>query len=153
VPARADLRIVPAPGGNPPFPQAYRLEHEFAEGWRFIRVSPRKPLPIMGRPQAVGMWIYSPKGTGDFLRCRVVDATGTTYQPLAPEPVTWEGWRWITLPLDDPKTEHWGGAIDGRIHYPLRWDTLLLVDSHTRAHSGVIYFTGITLLYEAADPP
>ena len=83
----------------------------------------------------------------DGIRCRFVDANGTVFQPTATERLTWQGWRWITMPMDDPNIEHWDGAGD-QIDYPIRWDTLLLIDSPGNAHTGTVHFTGVTLIYE-----
>jgi hypothetical protein len=127
---------------------ACRVEYDFGAGWRFLRVAPRQALPIEGRPKAVGMWIYNAAATGDGIRCRFTDASGWTFQPTAVEKLTWEGWRWVTMPLDDPHIEHWGGAGAEGLHYPIRWDSLLVVDSPGHAHNGTVFFTGVTLIYE-----
>jgi polysaccharide biosynthesis protein PslG len=190
VPARADLRVVAAPGQDgregqqrrsavtapaddrtrrkperpnaqgprpstqgpirptPNAPSACRVEYDFGAGWRFLRVAPRQTLPIEGKPKAVGMWIYNSGSTGDGIRCRFTDANGWTFQPTATEKLTWEGWRWVTMPLDDAHIEHWGGAGAEGLHYPIRWDSLLVVDSPGHAHKGTVYFTGVTLIYE-----
>ena len=48
--------------------------------------------------------------------------------PLSYGLVTWTGWKWIEIPMTG-QLQHWGGANDGVIHYPIRWETLLLVDN------------------------
>jgi len=53
----------------------------------------------------------------------------------------------VLFPLDDPRAGHWGGANDGLPHYPLRWNTLLLIDSADRHQTqGEIYLSGPTLM-------
>ncbi|MCS6859297.1 MAG: cellulase family glycosylhydrolase [Abditibacteriales bacterium] len=146
VPAKLDMRVVDAPDPNAPFAKACRVDYEFGQGWRFLRVTPKKTLPIPGKPKAVGMWVYNTHNTRDWLRCRIVDATGQTFQPTASEPLTWQGWRWVTMRLDDPQVGHWGGANDGVIHYPIRWDSIFLIDSTSHPHQGTVYFTGVTLI-------
>jgi hypothetical protein len=43
---------------------------------------------------------------------------------------------------------HWGGAKDGEIHYPIRWDTLFLIDGRNNAAEGEIYLAAPILFYE-----
>jgi hypothetical protein len=38
-------------------------------------------------------------------------------------------------------TSYWGGANDGVVHYPIRWDTVFLLDGTRIATSGVVYFS------------
>ena len=68
----------------------------------------------------------------------------------------------LPLPLGEPREEwtvlaaridegrglgHWGGANDGIVHHPIRWDAVILVDSIRReAHSGEIEVRDITLI-------
>lgn len=146
VPAKLNMRVVDAPAPDAPFAKACRVDYEFGQGWRFLRVTPKKTLPIRGKPKAVGMWVYNTANTRDWLRCRIVDSTGQTFQPTASEPLTWQGWKWITMSLDDPNVGHWGGANDGVIHYPIRWDSIFLVDSTAQPHQGTVYFAGVTLI-------
>ena len=43
---------------------------------------------------------------------------------------------------------NWGGANEGVVHYPIRWDCLLLIDSASRKETqGVLYVSGPTLIY------
>jgi len=147
VPATLDMRGVDAPAPDAPFKRACRVDYDFGQGWRFLRVTPKKPLPIRGKPKKVGMWVYNTSNTRDWVRCRVVDSTGQTFQPTASEPLTWQGWKWITMSLDDPNVGHWGGANDGVIHYPMRWDSIFLIDSTSHPHQGTVYFAGVTLIY------
>lgn len=123
------------------------LRADFPDGWRYFVVTPtRKEIP--NDAMAVGMWVKG-DGSGDALRCRFVDAKGQVYQPTYGN-VDWTGWRWITMPLDDPSVGSWGGPQDGVIHAPIRWDSVVLLDSSTqKAHSAHIRFSGITLIAPA----
>jgi hypothetical protein len=54
----------------------------------------------------------------------------------------------VTIPLDAGNSGHWGGADDGVIHYPIRWDTLLLIDSARREKTaGEVYLASPLLVY------
>lgn len=139
-----------APSEGPPGDglRTYRIAYRFAGGWKFVRVVPNTGSikPIEGRPHAMGVWIHG-DGKGNIPRFRFADATGQTWQPDG-EPITWTGWRFVVFPMDGSRSGRWGGADDGMIHYPLRWDTLFLLDSPGgKATDGVIHFAGLTLIY------
>ena len=106
-----------------------KISYTMAAGWKYIWVVPSQDTPrrLQGRPKAVATWVYS-DGSGNHLRMRFRDATGQTFQPtggVMKEP----GWQYVVFSLTGEKTGHWGGADDGVVHYPIRWDTPLLIDS------------------------
>ncbi len=51
--------------------------------------------------------------------------------------------------LDGGFPGFWGGANDGVVHYPIRWDAVVLVDSNQQSadQDWSIYVTGIALQY------
>jgi hypothetical protein len=147
IPAKATVTSVVAPGPEAPCANAFKLDYEFAAGWRFVRCIPDvKPAPaIPGRPQAFGLWVCGDK-CGHQLNARIADASGQTFQ-INGEKIDWTGWRWVTFPVGELQhASHWGGADDGQIHGALRWDCPLLLDSHRHGGTGTIYFAGLTLL-------
>ena len=138
-----------SPPDGPPAPAVATLKIAYSceAGWKFVRLVPQgdEMKKIEGRPRALGLWLYS-DGTGNSPRVRFTDATGQTFQPAA-DPMKWKGWRWVEFRLDDPHAGHWGGAGDGRIHYPIRWDTLLLIDNVGRQKvQGEVYLAAPTLI-------
>lgn len=127
---------------------ALRVTYEFAPGWKFFRLTPQGRLadPLPDHPVAFGCWVHG-DGSGNFLRIRFTDRTGQTFQPDY-GPIDWHGWRYVTFPLDGQRGGHWGGADDGTVHYPIRLDTVLLVDSAgARGGRGEVWATGFTLTY------
>ena len=76
------------------------------------------------------------------------DSSGQTFQPDGGR-VTWQGWRYVAFPLTGgTNMGHWGGANDGTIHYPIRLDTLFLLDNVSREKSeGTIYLASPVLVY------
>ena len=43
---------------------------------------------------------------------------------------------------------HWGGPNDGDIHYPIKWDSIFLLDNVSRQPvEGEIYLSAPTLIY------
>ncbi len=124
------------------------IRYQFDAGWKFVRLAPRDNAvtKIEGQPQAFRAWVYG-DGSGNQLRLRLADATGQTFQPGG-QPLDWRGWRSVTIPLEAGNSGHWGGADDGVIHYPIRWDTLLLIDSARREKTaGDIYLASPVLVY------
>lgn len=136
---------VPEPGMA-----ALMLTYKADRGWKFWRVAPTTEnlKVIKGEPKALGLWVWG-DGSGSLARLRVVDSTGQTFQP-AGERITWKGWRYVTIPMDAAAAGgggHWGGADDGVIHYPIHWDTLVLLDrDKAKTADGTIYLAGPTLV-------
>jgi len=138
------------PAGGPPLPgvKCLRVAYDMKKGWKFIRLAPRREAArkIEGKPRALALWLHG-DASGHSPRLRFTDATGQTFQPTA-ESITWRGWRCVTFPMDGSRAGHWGGANDGVVHYPIRWDTLLLIDKdRDRAGAGEIHVASPTLLY------
>ncbi|MGM0490227.1 MAG: cellulase family glycosylhydrolase [Planctomycetota bacterium] len=124
-----------------------RVDYRFGSGWRFLRLVPPQGQPhtIDGKPTGFGMWIY-----GDGQRCsprlRVEDATGQTWQPSGPT-IDWNDWRYIEFPLS-AASGHWGGAEDGKIHFPVAWDSMFLLDNTARRHNqGTVFLSTPVVLY------
>ncbi|OHE79489.1 MAG: hypothetical protein A2107_05745 [Verrucomicrobia bacterium GWF2_62_7] len=149
--ATASITLADAPGGkDAPFPKAFRLDYNFDTGWRFVRCVPDtpKPLPIAGRPEALGVWVFG-DNSGCSLHLRIRDESGQTFQFGGPK-IEWTGWRWVTFDLADlRRAGHWGGASDGVVHGELRWDCPLLLDGLRQKTAGTVWFAGLTLI--AAD--
>jgi hypothetical protein len=118
-----DLTEPPQPG----LKNAIQVDYQFATGWKYapIRIA-KEGAAIEGKPAIVGMWVFG-NASGDVLRCTVRDSTGQTFQHTY-GPVTWTGWKWITMPLDGGDAGHWGGANDGVMHYPIQWESPMLID-------------------------
>lgn len=146
--ATANITLADAPGDKAaPSPKAFRLDYDFSEGWRFVRCVPDvpKPLPLAGKPQALGVWVFG-DNSGCSLNLRIRDDSGQTFQVNGPK-IEWTGWRWVTLDLSGLRhAGHWGGANDGIIHGALRWDCPLLLDGHRRKAAGTVWFAGLRLV-------
>ncbi len=126
---------------------ALTLDYQCGAGWKFLRIVPRNDAlrALPGSPRALGLWLRG-DGSGNHARLRLTDSTGQTHQPGG-ERIQWTGWRFVRFALDEPGA-HWGGANDGVLHYPLRLDTLLLIDQADPAHpsQGVIGIAAPTLM-------
>jgi hypothetical protein len=72
---------------------------------------------------------------------RLKDATGQVWQANG-DTIEWTGWRYVEFPLDAARCGHWGGANDGVIHYPLSWESYILLDNVKRTRtSGSLVLT------------
>jgi hypothetical protein len=120
-----------------------RVKFEMDAGWKFEQVMPATAdgRRIEGRPTSLGMWVYG-DGSGCQIRARFIDAEGQTFQPDGPR-VDWRGWRWVNLPMSGGTMAHWGRG-DGEVQYPIRWDTVLLLDNVSKKKvRGEIWVGGV----------
>jgi polysaccharide biosynthesis protein PslG len=137
----------PSPGGNP----VVKLKYAMSVGWKFIRVTPPGDAErkIGEFAREFGLWLHG-DGHGCIPRIRFVDATGQIFQSDGPR-IDWKGWRYVTFPMqatEENELHHWGGANDGVIHYPIKWDTLFLLDNAERkAIEGEVFLSAPTLIY------
>jgi len=137
--------IVSAPGQDPPFPKAARIDYALAPGWVFWQLGPQgQPQMAHAKPKRIQLWIHG-DGSGDRMRCRVVDATGQTFQPDAGD-IDFTGWRRVEFALEGPMGR-WGGTDDGVIHPPLRWISYFLQDPCKAASEGTTCVTGVVVTW------
>ena len=139
-----------APEGDGPVPGAGSLVvgYHIGEGHKFLRIEPLTDAlkAVEGEPKALGLWVYG-DGQGHHARMRFTDAKGQTFQPDAGR-VTWKGWRYVTFPLSGQGGGHWGGPDDGVVHYPIRVDTLFLLDKKGKEPAeGSFYLAEPVLVY------
>jgi hypothetical protein len=125
-----------------------KIVYHFAPGKNLIRLAPRAEdiKTIQGEPKAFGLWVYG-DGVGNTLGLRFVDQTGQVFEEGG-TPITWKGWRYAVFPMSTALAKHWGGADDGVIHYPIRWDTLFLVSNAKRQETqGIVFISAPTLIF------
>ncbi len=126
-----------------------RIRYRFDAGWKFANLVPRQEptRAIEGKPSELRMWVFG-DGTGNRLRLRFTDKTGQTFQPDGGA-MDWRGWRCVTFAISADGSGHWGGADDGVIHYPIHWDSLLLIDSAKQQKTeGTVYLAAPVLVTE-----
>jgi hypothetical protein len=124
------------------------LDYSFEKGWRFIRCTCKSELAkIEGQPIGYGVWVKG-DASGNIIRMRFTDATGQVFQPSG-FTIDWKEWRWVVFDFKGPMA-HWGGSNDGRINWPIKLDTLLLIDSIKNQNSGKIEFCNPAFIYAEA---
>lgn len=128
-----------------------RLRYRTDPGWKFfcLTYEHAEDAKIPDEPKVLGLWLKG-DGKGCQTRIRFTDSAGQTFQPDGPK-LDFTGWRYVTFPLK-PKDAfhfaHWGGPNDGDIHYPIRWDALLVIDNTSRqAVEGEVCVGPATLVY------
>jgi hypothetical protein len=147
VKSEQSLSIGEGPGAFPlgKVGRAIKLTYAMGPGWKFLQVKPvsEEKRRIEGEPRRLGVWVYG-DGSGNALRLRFVDSVGQTFQGSGPV-IDFKGWRYVTLEMRGAGLTHWGKG-DGNIHYPIRWDTMLLLDSTRERSAGEVWFAGMTLI-------
>ncbi len=128
--------------------QCLKIQYRLEVGWKFIQLKPQghEQRTIQGQPESLVFWLYSAGGSISP-RLRFVDATRQTFQGVG-ELVRGKGWQRVVIPMEGPRLGHWGGANDGVVHEPIRWDTLLLLDKPARNEicEGEVYVAFPTLI-------
>ncbi len=134
-------------GADAPGAKGLCLSYRFAAGWKFIRIAPHAPVPVEGRPNAIGVWVRG-DGSRNVVRMRFRDSTGRIWQPQFGR-LDFKGWRFMTAPMDSVHVGHWGGTgDDSKIAYPIAIDTFVLVDSTKAAQDSEVTFAGFWGLHE-----
>ncbi len=103
-----------------------KLTYKFDAGWKFLNISPNTEelRKIEGKPKSLSVRIES-DGSGNSVRMRFTDSQGQTFQPDGGK-LTEKGPMFFTFDLQKEGTAHWGGPNDGVIHYPIRFDSIVI---------------------------
>lgn len=127
------------------------ITYQFEKGWKFLHLTPKDTLiaKINGTPSSVGMWIY-PDETECMLALRFKDITGQIFQvEYSRLKNEINGWVYLFAPLDGSRGFSWGGAGDGKVHYPIIWQSILLIDGKKKyVPQSVMYIDTPMLIYE-----
>lgn len=126
VAASAKLTYLKSPKGAPEELCA-KLDYEFGEGRRFVRISPRPMIPIAQRPSKAWLWVKG-DGQGGLARLRFRGSDGQVFQQDYGK-LDFSDWRHLEADMTGEGAEHWGGKDDGVVRYPIEWDTVFLVDN------------------------
>ncbi len=151
VPHEISLDRIAAPADCPAAPgNAVRISVATGAGYQYFPVTFERPddRRIEGRPNALLLWA---KVEGDPLRltCRVEDASGEVFQPVATHVRAEDGWRLVRLAWPGGGAGRWGGDNDGVPTPPLKWQAALLVDrDHATGQTGAVIVAGAALLYD-----
>jgi hypothetical protein len=128
---------------------AIQLSYRLPGAGASVRLPPEDAAHerIAGQPRALGLWLFG-DASGVLPYVRFADSTGQVFEEGG-SPVNWRGWRYVLIYVDAPRGSHQGGANDGVIHYPIHWDSLLVVKNGSKEEArGSLYLSSPTLIYE-----
>jgi hypothetical protein len=141
----ASLTYTDAPGGAPA-PICAKLDYSMGGGWKFIRVAPATPWDIPDKPKRIKMWVRS-DGDNGYARLRFIGSDSQTFQPDYGK-LDFTNWRVMETYITGKDASHWSGPNDGVVKYPIKLDTLFLLDSLELKMNGTIYLGPAMLCYE-----
>ena len=91
------------------------LGYDFTKGGNYV--SAETSISVSDRTGELRFGMRADRGLG--LSVRLIDRTGQCHQFAKAYSGT-GSWETIRVALDRAASEHWGGANDGKIHFPLR---------------------------------
>ena len=131
---------------------ALRLTYHFGRDGSSGRVSLSQPMLMPGRPIGLAITVKQ-DGSRSVLSAEFVDATGQTHC-YALGDMTSTRWRSMEQDIGQA-SEYNGGANDGRLHLPLRFQRLFLRPSYSRrarkAGESEICLRDLTVVTEAPE--
>lgn len=136
---------------NAPFSQdipALKFGYNYADGWKFVRISTVAPMILSEAPSAISVWVCG-DGSKCNLAMRFVDKSGRTFQTSFGR-MDFRGWRLMSCDMKDvSRMGQWGGPEKhaDRMILPLKVDTLMIVDSPGYAVKGEVLLAGMNAVY------
>jgi hypothetical protein len=124
--------------------------HFYGQGWKFLKVFPNnsESRKIPDKPKCLGLWVYGDNQKIN-IKMRINDSSHQSFQ-LIPEfghTINWKGWKYVQMYLNDAES-HWGGSNDSVVHYPVEYDSLLLLDNTNHSNiKSTIYISSPILIY------
>lgn len=92
-------------------------------------------ISLSGKPNKIGMWVYGNKSE-HWLRGKLVDSKGTSYNIDFDKTIDWSDWKWVTA------------DIPANIAYPIKLERVYLVETDpSKKDMGEILIDGLTSLY------
>jgi hypothetical protein len=124
-----------------------KLDYTFSEGARFVQIVPESPMPIPDKPVSAKVWVKGQKNSAPVrLRVRGSDDQTFEYQSGTFDTRQWEI---MAVNMRDEIDLHWSGPADGIKRYPLRWDSLLVIDNPGRKpFTGEVFVGPVMLCYD-----
>jgi hypothetical protein len=121
--------------------------HFYGRGAKWLEIFPDKieNRKIVGQPKGFGLWVYG-DNQGIMIKMRIVDTSHQTLQ-LSQIIVDWKGWKYVQMFVNEVGF-YWGGSNDGVVHYPIEYNTLLIIDNwkHSIVKSS-IFITSPVIIY------
>lgn len=94
-------------------------------------------LAMKERPEKLGLWVYGDKGNSHWLRGKLKDSAGNSFNLTFARNVDWDGWRFVEA------------AIPNNAVAPLNLERLYLVETEPSYEDyGYIYVDNMTAFYK-----
>jgi len=115
-------------------------------GWMACTFALAQPMVLPGKPVELRMKVFM-KDINKFdpttILARFIDSTGQVFQIEGGGEIYWTGWREFRMILPSPLGDgyihsSWGGAKDGKVHYPLKFAGFIF----NRPPSSVLIYPG-----------
>jgi hypothetical protein len=117
------------------------INYDFSKGGAYV--SSQTDIPIPATASEFRVNARSPQALR--LTVRLIDSTGQCHQYVSSCSGT-GAWETLRLPLDRRASEHWGGANDGKLHFPVKTICLCVNKPGGNVVSGKVEFAdGVTL--------
>lgn len=102
------------------------VNYRYDDGWKFACIAPKNEelRKIEGEPVSLGFWLDG-DDSGNTVRIRFVDSKAQTFQPDGGK-IIGRGPQYFEFRLDGKNTSHWGGPNDGIVHYPIKFDCIVI---------------------------
>ncbi|MDR1964431.1 MAG: hypothetical protein LBQ50_11675 [Planctomycetaceae bacterium] len=146
---------------------AVKITYKFDEGWKFIRLAPKGEIAkIEGKPKALGIRIDGDgsgsdgsgsdgsgndgsgnDGSGNSVNIRYVDSKGQTFQVHGGRLKDAASY-YFEFALDGSNASHWGGPNDGKITYPIRFDSIIIDGTRKACGPYSVLVSSPVLIYE-----
>ena len=125
-----------------------KITYRFDVGWKFIRLAPRNETlrKIEGAPKELSFRVAG-DGSGNSVRLRYADATGQTFQVnggIMSEKKSY----YFSFPLDGRDASYWGGPNDGKITYPIMFDSMVIDGTRNADGPHSVEISSPVLIYE-----
>ncbi len=95
-------------------------------------------IHLKERPEKLGLWVYGNKGNSHWLRGKVTDSAGNTFNLTFDRYVDWDGWKFVEA------------NIPSSAAAPLKLERIYLVETEPcYQDSGYIYVDDLTAFYKS----
>ncbi|MDR2116096.1 MAG: hypothetical protein LBP87_06930, partial [Planctomycetaceae bacterium] len=124
-----------------------KITYKFDEGWKFVRLVPKgEKGKIEGKPKALGFLVHG-DGSGNSVNIRYIDSKGQTFQVHGGRLNDTSSY-YFEFALDGSNASHWGGLNDGKITYPIRFDSIIIDGTRIACGPYSVSISSPVLIYE-----
>lgn len=144
--AETKLTYAKAPQGSPN-EVCIRLDYDFDKGSKVVRIIPTLKLMVFpDRPTSAKVWVKG-NSSNAVMKLRFTDAAGQVFQQDFGR-LDFSDWQCLEAKLTGDGAQHWSSKDDGKVSYPISWDTLVLLDPLEHKMKGSVYLGTMMMCYD-----